>query len=310
MSAPPGYAERPATWDDLDDVAALFRACDVADVGIEDPVREHLEEDWRLFEPHLEERTRLVDAPDGTLAAYASAHGLNPALSVETFVRVHPAHRGRGLGPWLLAWAEERARTLVPDGASPVLRNPVPATDAAAERLLVARGYAFVRVFWVMERTIRGGVEPPEDPAGVTIRAYRHARDADAYYEALEEAFADHWGFEPYPRDVHMRDMERWDPELALVALDGEDVVGGLLSRLVEGTGWIDVLAVRRPWRGRGIAGSLLRRSFGTFAARGAGAVMLNVDAANETGATRLYESAGMTIRRAWHLFERPLDVS
>jgi ribosomal protein S18 acetylase RimI-like enzyme len=107
-----------------------------------------------------------------------------------------------------------------------------------------------------------------------------------------------------------MREMERWDPQLALVALDGDDVAGGLLSRLVEGTGWVDVLGVRRPWRGRGIATALLRRAFASLAARGAASVMLNVDSANETGATRLYESVGMRVRRAWHLFERPLDVS
>jgi hypothetical protein len=34
----------------------------------------------------------------------------------------------------------------------------------------------------------------------------------------------------------------------------------------------------------------------------------LNVDAGNETGATRLYEKAGMTVRRAFHAYEKRLD--
>ncbi len=47
MSLPDGYAFRPAAWTDLDELVELFRACDRADVGVEDPVREHIEDDWR-----------------------------------------------------------------------------------------------------------------------------------------------------------------------------------------------------------------------------------------------------------------------
>jgi hypothetical protein len=43
---PAGYSSRPAGWDDLDAVVTIFNACDLADVGYEEPMREHLEEDW------------------------------------------------------------------------------------------------------------------------------------------------------------------------------------------------------------------------------------------------------------------------
>ncbi|MGZ8603290.1 MAG: GNAT family N-acetyltransferase [Actinomycetota bacterium] len=308
MNPPAGFATRPATWEDLEDVVALFKTCDAADAGVQDPVREHLEEDWRQAGSDLGSRTLLVDASDGSLAGYANVVGLNPELSVEGFARVHPRHRGRGVGASLVGWTEERARAMA--GPTAVLRNAVSATDAAAGGLLAARGYALARVFWLMERSLDGREVPPEDPAGTTIRGYRHQVDADRVYDAVEEAFTDHWGYEPYPRDLHMEEMGRWDPELILIALEGDEVTGVLIARAVEGAGWVDVLGVRRPWRGRGIARALLRCSFAAFARRGAGSVMLSVDSANETGATRLYESAGMHVRRAWHLFERPADVS
>jgi mycothiol synthase len=70
--------------------------------------------------------------------------------------------------------------------------------------------------------------------------------------------------------------------------------VGALIASVSDDRGWVDVLGVLAPWRGRGIAGALLRRSFATFAGRGLRQVLLSVDAENPTGATRLYERVGM----------------
>jgi ribosomal protein S18 acetylase RimI-like enzyme len=52
----------------------------------------------------------------------------------------------------------------------------------------------------------------------------------------------------------------------------------------------------------------LLRAAFAALAARGVDHVRLNVDADNETGATRLYASVGMTVRRAFLVYEKRLD--
>ena len=165
-----------------------------------------------------------------------------------------------------------------------------------------------MRDFLHMERGLDGAIEPSREPDGIAIRAYRHEVDADPFYGAIEEAFADHWAFEPYPRELHLREIAEIDPALSLVALDGEVVAGALMSREMEGIGWIDILGVRGPWRGRGVGRALLLRAFGVLAARGCRAAMLNVDAESQTGATRLYESVGMRTRRAWRVFEKPLS--
>jgi mycothiol synthase len=312
VSLPEGYAFRPAAWADLDDVVELFRACDRADAGVEDPVREHIEDDWRRQGFDLERDAGIVVSADRAIAAYAIAFGLNPELSVEAFVRVHPEHRARGLGSALIAWTEARAReTVLPGGVSKV-QNSVPAEDEGAGRLLSGCGYGQVRTFWHMERRLAGSLERAVAPAGIELRTYRHETDADAVYDAIEEAFVDHWGYEPYPRATHMEEIRRYDPGLVLLAVDGEQVVGVLMAKTVEGLGWVDVVAVRRPWRGRGIARALLLRSFAALADRHADSVTLNVDSESRTGAPRLYASVGMSVRRAWNVFEKPLsaDVS
>ena len=68
------------------------------------------------------------------------------------------------------------------------------------------------------------------------------------------------------------------------------------LCDLDPGEGWVGVLGVRRPWRRRGLATALLYASFREIRSRGKPMAKLGVDAANPTGATRLYESVGMRI--------------
>jgi len=306
VNLPEGYAARAASLADLDDVVALIKACDLADVGFEDPVRDHLEQGWRRPDYDLDADTRLLVAADGKVVAYAEAHGDNPELSVESVAVVHPAHRGRGLGSALVGWIEARAAELAPAGSGTKLRNMVAATDERGQTLLAGRGYVPVRTFWHMERALDEPVEDAPIPVGITVRDYR-ADDAEPLFLALEEAFADHWGAEPFPREVFMQWMEQVDPELVRVALEDAEIAGACIARTVEGSGWVDVVAVRRPWRGRGLAKALLLRSFAELQRRGVWSVMLNVDAENVTGATRLYERVGMHVHREWRLFEKPV---
>ena len=71
--------------------------------------------------------------------------------------------------------------------------------------------------------------------------------------------------------------------------------------------GFIEVLGVCRSWRRQGIALALLHHCFREFQARGQKRVGLGVDAASLTGATRLYEKAGMTASRQFNVFEKEL---
>ena len=86
--------------------------------------------------------------------------------------------------------------------------------------------------------------------------------------------------------------------------------MAALVAQVYGDRGWISEIGVLKSHRGRGIADALLRRSFATFAERGFGRVMLNVDAENPTGATALYERVGMRIIKRWDLWERSAGSS
>ncbi len=67
-------------------------------------------------------------------------------------------------------------------------------------------------------------------------------------------------------------------------------------------------LAVRAPWRRRGITLALLHTAFGELHRRGIPRVELGVDAQSPTGAARLYERAGMRAAFGWEFWEKALE--
>jgi ribosomal protein S18 acetylase RimI-like enzyme len=209
---------------------------------------------------------------------------------------VHRERRGRGLGSTLVDRSEERLRAL---GAARI-HNVTLAPDNAAPPLLESRGYREVRRFWDM--TIELGDDPPCDPVlpeGFRIEPFSREL-AREFHGALEEAFAEHWEYEPQP-------FEKWwerqvakpdhDPSLWFLVRTDEDVVAATRNDPERsGGGWIGAIGVRPAWRGRGLAKALLLHSFREFHRRGKRRVGLGVDSQNATGATRLYEGIGMVV--------------
>ena len=93
--------------------------------------------------------------------------------------------------------------------------------------------------------------------------------------------------------------------------MDGEEIAGLCLCRpeTVEDSekAHVDNLAVRRPWRKQGLGRALLLHAFGEIYKRGQKRVDLGVDATNLTGATRLYEKAGMRKTHTYETYEKAL---
>jgi mycothiol synthase len=209
-----------------------------------------------------------------------------------------------------LEHAENRARAL---GAKRVRTFFVEGHDLGAR--VAARGYREIRGSWTME--IEFGVEAPAEPVvpdGIDLRPYRHPQDEAAVYEALQEAFEDHWGSHPVSIETWRGftvEHRTFDPDLWLVAWAGDEVAGASLNYPQKpddpGYGWIGTLGVRPAFRRRGVGEALLRRSFAALHARGLRTVRLSVDAQSTTGATRLYERAGMGVIRQSNTWERSL---
>jgi mycothiol synthase len=209
---------------------------------------------------------------------------------------VHRERRGRGLGSELVDRSEGRLGALGVERIHAVTLAP----DVAAGPLLTGRGYREVRRFW--EMTIELGDDPPaapQLPEGLRIEPFSPEL-AHAFHNVLEEAFAEHWEYEPAPfeawweRQISKPDH---DPSLwALVRADEEVVAATRNDPERSGGGWIGAIGVSPGWRGRGVAKALLVHSFREFHRRGQRRVGLGVDSENSTGATKLYESVGMAV--------------
>jgi mycothiol synthase len=303
--APAGLAARPARFDDLEPVVALFEAYDREVVGDVEPRREFFRWIWALPHVDLDRDAVVVHDPAGAPVGFGQATrdpeagGPFQGLGV-----VHPDHRGLGLGDWLLGSMDTVRSTLAP---TEVLRNAVPAADAAAAGLLEARGYRQVRTSWDMTRALDGTWPNPQLEPGVTLRAFEVGGDEHLLHEIANEAFRDHWehreqSFGSFA--AAMYEADDWEPALASIAeVDGEPA-GHLVGLDFAGMGYVASIGVLRPFRGRGIARALLARAFSQLAARGHHIVELTVDAENPTGAVRLYEGMGMTVRRETHLYD------
>ena len=269
----------------------------------------------------LAAQTRVVLAEDGGLAGIAEVYNHAPFVRAFMWVRCHHNHRGRGIGSWLTEWAGGVAQTMVERaptdarvtcGASAFLANE------AAGDLLSDHGFAHVRNFHIMRIRLD---EPPAEatpPEGFTIDTMVPDVDDRALYAAFDEAFSDHWGHVSRPGEdgfAHWQHRVRNDPHfdagLKFIARVGEEIAGfSLCSAPAPGEsdiGWVNQLGVRRPWRGRGLAKALLRYSFAEFYRRGVHNVGLGVDADSLTGATRLYENAGMNVHHTNAVFEMEL---
>lgn len=315
LRLPEGYAERPPADADRPAIRALVAACGTAEYGApDDAMIEGVAMTWN--KPGFIHATDAwaVVAPDGRLAAYGHVSPEDRA-HLYAHAYVHPEFAGRGIGSWLLARTEARARARRAESSAggvgaATLEQWVAATNTAARELLSGAGYAEVRHMWGMVIPLDATPEPPVWPSGITVRNCEGEGDLRLAHAAIEEAFQDNWQHEPRSFEHFMADetaTERYDPSLWLLAMEGGEAVGTALCETYPARGWINTLGVRRAWRGRGIATALLRHAFGEFRRLGLREAALGVDAQNPTGATRVYQRAGMRIERQYDVFEKGL---
>jgi mycothiol synthase len=292
---------RPHEERDFAVVLALMQACDHAVYGDTDWTEQELREEWESLD--LEQNAWLAVDGDAVAGVMHLSEILGGRLITDGYV--DPAHTGRGAGTLLLAAVEERARELEPDitpGQRVYLESAHLFGDATAPALFSGRGYEHVRTFFRMVRRSDGLEPSPSLPAGMTFRAFDPDLHGPVVHAAFEEAFVSEWGHQPrdYAEWLEKKIVAqaRFDPELVVVVWDGDEVAGLSLNydKRMGDWGWVANLAVRPAWRKRGLGLALLQESFRRFAERGENTVALGVDSENPTGATRLYERAGMTV--------------
>jgi mycothiol synthase len=303
--AEPGL--RRATVPDAEGIAELANAEGRALHGGDDVTAEVVRSWLNMPDIHA-----VVAESGGLVVGYMDARR-TPRGRVPLDVRVHPDAWGTGVAGALLEeaerWTAEHGR------AGDLLRHfGVAEQDREVVDALRRAGYTPVRSSWEMRIDLDGRPpEPPTWPDGIAVRRARSPEDDAVVYETDMEAFEDGWDFGRMEYDAWRRwtvESPRFDPSLWFLASDAGEVAGICLSGPHRSGdpawGWVDTLGVRKPWRGRGLGTALLRHAFVELHARGMRRVDLDVDTANESGAVRLYERAGMRAERRTETWEKP----
>jgi len=252
---------------------------------------------------------RLVLDDDGSPVGYADVSGPEDETP-RAWIDLRAVTGNRAAVELLFAWAQSRGAERAGPGGE--IQFFVDERDAEVRDILARMGYASVRSSFGMERALGGELPLPVWPDGIVARPFEES-EAEAVHAATDEAFRDHWGYVPTTFEAWSAENlgECEDPSLWRIAWDGDEVAGASINRPRRGEdeafGWVGVLAVRRPWRRRGLGEALLRESFRVFAERGKRAAGLGVDAENTTGAVALYERVGMHVVRRSDTWQRIL---
>ena len=230
----------------------------------------------------------------------------------------HPDWRRKGLGTEMMsraiALALERRRSLQ---GSAFMASSACAHEAGRLALLRHFGMQPVRYFCKLSRPTLDDLPDAPVPDGIAIRNYKPDVDRERTLAALDEAFRDHWSSRPASTEEWVywtsRPERRFD--LWFLAWDGDEIAGACLCELVEAynqvrgtkSGLVDDVAVRRPWRRRGVGAALIVAGLRALRSAGMTAAHLFADTENITGAMRLYERLGFV--EEWRSIEhrRPI---
>jgi len=292
---------RPLTRDDAETVAAIVRADEealrgrVSRIGVPDVY------DWWSRGALARDSWLFEDAGVAAAAAWLSPWG-----EKATFAGiVAQGWKGRGLGSEIASRAEERAAEL---GLRRMHTWILP-EDQAAVALFRGRGYQEVRRFYEMAVELEAEPVVPQLPEPLVLDTLRE-EDARGFHAATVESFQDHWDWQGTPFDEwwEMRRGQDRDANgpLWFLVRDGDEIAAVVRNEADRnGGGYVGLLGVRRAWRGRGLGKALLYRTFAEFWRRGTARVTLDVDAESPTGATKLYESVGMSVENVMAVYER-----
>ncbi len=298
-----GVTLRPPRDDEFDAMLELMNAHQLAAFGEADYTADDLRT-W-LTTPYVEvDRDLRVLERDGRLIGYADA---DPTRNEPPLwwcdVKVAPDVDARAVVAELVAWLEQRA-------VEGRLRVWTSEDDARIVGAFDALGFEPVRHSYRMEIDLDDELREPVWPAEISVRTAT-ADDQRSVYDAVVEV----WQDTNDPIDETFEEWAHWhverdsfDPALWLLVFDGDEFAGFSICRsdpVDPQAGHVNLLGVRRAWRRQGLGEALLLRSFDAFRQRGLTRVTLGVDASSVTGATRLYERAGMRVYRDTVFLER-----
>jgi GNAT superfamily N-acetyltransferase len=242
------------------------------------------------------ERLLLLAAEDGVVVGSGIADRSDTADAGFVAPRVLPGHRRRGVGSALLRALAEHCSGL---GVSRVGSS---VDDEGS--LAFAERHGFVEVDREVEQVRTVGDEPaPEGlPAGVEVVEASERPDLwPACYDTFgKEVLADFALYSPLEISAEQWNTT-WYGDPMFLAVHGDEVVGCAgLNRDADRPERAEnaLTAVRRTWRGRGVASHLKRRTLHWAALNGIGEVYTWTQVGNES-MRRLNEHLGYVTTRS-----------
>jgi GNAT superfamily N-acetyltransferase len=274
------------------------------------------------FEDRFPTDTLAALSVEGTLAAMALV--LLPDEGDEQVARidgsVHAAHRGRGLGSYILDWMETRVRRAfegVGDGKPQIIQTGCADHHLDRIALFEKHGFTSVRYSYKMQRDLSQPVSQILLRPDLRTESWSEELDLPMMH-AFNEAFRGAWGV-PVMNEALWRQFFTGVPQfrgdLTSLAMSGDAVVGFCLNWVDAARnaqtgvkeGWVEAIGVIPERRGQGVAAALLSKALQDFIALDLERAALDVDAQNPTGALALYEKLGFEARKRTILFQKHL---
>lgn len=183
--------------------------------------------------------------------------------------------------------------------------------------LYLRSGFKSVRHFYRLVLRGEAPIPPRSMPPGieVTHKLMKDMSDNEVAVmsEVVNDTFSGHFDFAPQPtsRWIRWRDACE-DPSMVSLAATASGIAAVCIIEDSKGfneergvrSGWIDILGVRKPLRGRGIGAAMLLDGMNWLRGLGHDTIFIGVDAENEK-ALGLYKSIGFKVEnqsQAYHL--------
>jgi mycothiol synthase len=276
---------------------------------------------------HLERcdpyRDMIIAEVDGQIISYNRAfwdQQEDGTRIYTVFGYLLPEWRRKGIGAAMLAHGEGRVREIAtehPRDMPRFFQSFVLDSEKGAIALMESAGYTSIRYAFDMKRDLSEPFPDAPMPPGLEVRPVKD-ENLRAMWEADNEAFRDHWGYVPGTevRYQSWLTQQNFNPSLFKVAWDGDQIAGAVQNFLNKEEneeynrkrGYTEGIFVRRPWRKRGLARSLIVQSMKMFKEMGMTETALGVDAENLSGALRVYESCGYRQVKKSIIYRKPLE--
>ena len=314
---PDGVVLRPAAEADLPALADLDATHTRHAVGRALRTENEIRIEWKspIFDVGTD--SQVACSPDGAIVGWCEVYDQAPHTRIPSRLRISPdlGDESEVAAKSLIDWAIKRARESLPEApadARVTMTQGAYEGDPKARARLEGLGFQHIRSFLRMRIEMTELPLDPCWPEGVAVRVFEKGRDDRPAVQAMVDVFRDHWGFVEAPFEEELEEWKQWiyedddfDTDLWFLAVDkaGEVDEAGAIAGFCQcypfagedkATGLIDDLGVRRAWRRKGLATALLQHAFRAFYERGVRNAELGVDSQSLTGATRLYEKAGM----------------